>query len=168
MLMYRRNRYLDELGIPRSLYCGNFVREKKFYRLLQRYRYGSDYRDIFNMEVSFAEWLYSHMRMSKENSVHDDTMHSVVFDENEYTIEEVVDWIIEKTGAFLKYNYYMDAHFDYKMMHPIIGKLIGKFNPSVREYLEEYDWSEDDEYYIEKDCFNAGRLFLEIMGYCWM
>ena len=52
--------------------------------------------------------------------------------------------------------------------HPIIGKLIGKFNSSVREYLEEYDWSEDDEYHIEKDCFKAGRLFLEIMGYCWM
>ena len=120
------------------------------------------------MDVSFAEWLYSHMRMYKDNSVHDDTMHSVVFDENEYTIEEAVDWIIEKTGAFLKYSYYMDAHFDYKTKHPIIGKLIGKFNPSVREYLEEYDWSEDDEYHIEKDCFKAGRLFLEIMGYCWM
>lgn len=168
MLMYRRNRYLDELGIPRSLYCGNFVREKKFYRLLQRYRYGVDYRDIFNMDASFAEWLYSHMRMYKENSVHDDTMHSVVFDENEYTIEEAVDWIIEKTGEFLKYSYYMDAHFDYKTKHPIIGKLIGKFNPSVREYLEEYDWSEDDEYQIEEDYIKAGKLFLEIMGFCWM
>lgn len=87
MLMYRKNRYLDELGIPRRLYCGNFVREKKFYRLLQRYRYGFDYRDIFNMDVSFAEWLYSHMRMYKDNSVHDDTMNSIVF------FRMVIRWI---------------------------------------------------------------------------
>ena len=87
MLMYRRNRYLDELGIPRSLYCGNFVREKKFYRLFQRYRYGFDYRDIFNMDASFAEWLYSHMRMYKDNSVHDDTMNSIVF------FRMVIRWI---------------------------------------------------------------------------
>ena len=149
MLMYRRNRYLDELGIPRSLYCGNFVRDKKFYRLLQRYRYGFGYRDIFNMDASFAEWLYSHMRMYKENSVHDDTMHSVVFDEDEYTIEEAVDWIIEKTGAFLKYSYYLDAHFDYITKHPVIGKLICKYSSSVRLYLEEYNWPEDNEYRIE-------------------
>lgn len=95
MLMYRKNRYLDELGIPRRLYCGNFVREKKLYRLLQRYRYGFDYRDTFNMDVSFAEWLYSHMRMYKDNSVHDDTIHNIVFEEDEYTVEESVDWIIE-------------------------------------------------------------------------
>lgn len=94
-------------------------------------------------------------------------MHSVVFDENEYTIEEVVDWIIEKTGAFLKYSYYMDAHFDYITKHPVIGKMIRKYNPSVRLYLE-YEWSEGNEYQIEEDYIKAGRLFLEIMGYCWM
>ena len=166
--MYRRNRYLDELGLPRKTYCGNFVHEKKLYRLFQRYHYGFDYRDIFNMDISFAEWLYSHMRMYKDNSVHDDTMHSIVFEGEEYTIEEAVEWIVEKTGAFLKYSYYIDAHFDYITKHPIIGKLICKYNLSARFFLEEYEWSEDDEYQIEEDCIKAGRLFLEIMGYCWM
>lgn len=70
--MNRKKQYLDELGIPRKIYCGNFVREKKVYRLFQRRCYGFDYRDIFNMDVSFAEWLFSHMRMYKDNSVHDD------------------------------------------------------------------------------------------------
>ena len=166
--MNGRNRYLDELGIPRNIYGGNFIRKKKLYRLFQRWCYGFDYRDIFNMDVSFAEWLYSHMRMYKDNSVHDDNMNSIVFEDGEYTIEEAVDWIIERTGAFLKYSYYIDAHFDYITIHPLIGKLICKCSPSVRLYLEEYDWTEDNEYKIKEDYVKAGKLFLEIMGYCWM
>lgn len=165
MLLYRKNRYLDELGIPRALYRGNFIREKKFYRWIQRYHYGFDYRDIFNMDVSFAEWLYSHMRMYKENSVHDDTMHSIVFEENEYTIKEAVDWIIEKTGEFLRYSYYIDAESDNKTKHPVFLKLICKYAlASVKLYLGDYKWTEDNEYQIEEDYFKASRLFLEIMG----
>ena len=166
--MNRKKQYLDELGIPRKIYCGNFVREKKVYRLFQRRCYGFDYRDIFNMDVSFAEWLFSHMRMYKDNSVHDDTMHTIVCEDNEYTIEEAVDWIIEKTGEFLKYSYYLDAHFDYITKHSVIGKLICRYSSSVRLYLEKYDWSEDTEYKIEEDYIKASKLFLEIMGYCWM
>lgn len=166
--MRRRNQYIDELGIPRKLYCGNFITEKKHYRRLQRYRYGFDYRDIFNMDVSFAEWLYSHMRMYKDNSVHDDTTNTIVFAEKEYTIEEAVDWIIEKTGGFLKYSYYEDAHFDYITRYPFMGKIIGKINPSVKQYLLGNDWNEDSESQIVDDYIKAGKLFLEIMGYCWM
>lgn len=79
----------------------------------QRFRYRFDYRDIFNMDLSLAEWLYSHMRMYKDNSVHDDTQNAVIFEGKEYTVEEAVDWIIEKTGAFLRHSYYIDTHFDY-------------------------------------------------------
>ncbi len=35
MLMYKKNRYLDELGIPRKIYSGNFVREKKIIGFLR-------------------------------------------------------------------------------------------------------------------------------------
>lgn len=30
------------------------------------------------------QWLYSHMRMYKDNSVHDDTTNTIVFAEKEY------------------------------------------------------------------------------------
>lgn len=166
--MNKKNQYLEELGIQRKLHSGNFVTEKKLYRMFQRHRYGFDYRDIFNMDTSFAEWLYSHMRMYKENSVHDDTANIVVFEEKKYTIEEAVDWIIEKTGTFLKYSYYADARFDYITMHPIIGKLICKMNPSINSYLYEDDWIEADEWQIEDNYIKAGRLFFEIQGYCWL
>ena len=75
--MKRRNQYISQLGVSGRIYGGNFVTEKKLYRIHQRYRYGFDYRDIFNMDMSYAEWLYSHMRMYKDNSVHDDTMATV-------------------------------------------------------------------------------------------
>lgn len=166
--MYKKNRYLDELGIPRRIYSGNFVREKKIYRLSQRYRYGFDYRDIFNTDTSFAEWLHSHMRMYQENSVHDDSANSIFFEDNKYTIEEAVEYIIEKTGAFLKYSYYVDAYFEYKAKHPMIGKLICKFNSAIRLYLDEYDYPEDDGNQIVEDYIRASQLLLEIMRYFWM
>lgn len=166
--MKKRNRYLDELGIPRGVYAGNFVTEKKRYRLYQRYGYGFDYRDIFNMDVFFAEWLYSHMFMYREKSVHYDTMNVINFEGSEHTIEDAVDWIIEKTGEYLKYEYYVDAHFDYTTLHPFIGKVICRMKPSVRNYLEKYEWSEEKECQIRNDYIKAVRLFLQIMGYCWL
>jgi hypothetical protein len=66
----------------------------------QRYRYGFDYRDIFNMDMSYAEWLYSHMRMYKDNSVHDDTMATVTFDGKEYTEDELNE--IRQFAEFVK------------------------------------------------------------------
>lgn len=164
----RNNLYLSELGISRAIYAGNFVTEKKRYRMYQRYKYGFDYRDIFNIDASFAEWLYSHMRMYRENSIHDEELHTVIFEENEFSIGEAIDWIIQKTGEYLRYKYYLDTHFDYVNRHPFKGKMLCRLNPSIREYLEDYDWSEEKEHEVEEDYIKAGRLFLEIMGYCWL
>lgn len=166
--MKRRNQYISQLGVSRRIYGGNFIIEKKPYRMCQRYRYGFDYRDIFNMDMSFAEWLYSHMRMYKDNSVHDDTMATVTFNGKEYTIQEAVDWIIENTGEFIRYGYYLDTHFDYITRYPLIGEMMSKFNPAVRTYLQEYEWLEDNECQITDNFIKAGGLFIEIMQYCWL
>ena len=149
---------------------------KKMKRWRQRIQYGFDYRDIFNMDSTYAEWLYSHMRMYKEDSVHDDTYCSIAFEGKEYTIAEAVDWIVEKTGIFLRHHYYIDAHFDHITMKSFIRRVVSKFNPAVRLYLQEYDSRyeqdpdqyEEDRYKVEKDYIKAAELFLRIMGYCWM
>lgn len=167
---------MDELGIPRGLYGANFVHEKKMKRWGQRIRYGFDYRDIFNMDSAYAEWLYSHMRMYKDCSVHDDTYCSISFEGKEYTIAEAIDWIIEKTGIFLRHHYFIDAHFDYITRHPFIGRVMCKLNPEVRLYLQKYnsryerdpDQYKEDRYKTEKDYIKAAELFLRIIGYCWM
>ena len=144
--MKRRNRYLDELGIPRVIYVGNFVTEKKVYRMHQRLWYGFDYRNIFNMDTSFAEWLYSHLRMYKDCCVNDGPQQTIVFDEKEYSIEEAVNLILEKTGEFLKFSYYSDVHLDYAIKHPALCKLTCMFNPTVRFYLQEYNEKYEDDY----------------------
>lgn len=142
--MLRKNKYLEELGIPQDVYGGNFVRERKFHRFMQRRKYGIDYRDIFNMDASFGEWLYTHMRMYKENSVHDDTYCSVEFEGVKYTIEEAIDRIINASGEFLKCTYNLDI-----VPHP-------------------RDYSDEEEYQIEEEFINSARLFLKIVGYCWL
>ncbi|MFR7629993.1 MAG: hypothetical protein ACLUZ6_04845 [Lachnospira eligens] len=58
--MKRRNQYISQLGVLRRIYGGNFVTEKKLYRIRQRYRYGFDYRDIFNMDMSLQNG-YTHI-----------------------------------------------------------------------------------------------------------
>ena len=68
------------------------------------------------------------------------TLQILLFLQKKNTIEEAVDWIIEKTGGFLKYSYYEDAHFDYITRYPFMGKIIGKINPSVKQYLLGNDW----------------------------
>lgn len=168
--MSRKNKYLDDLGIPRENYGGNFVHERKLLRFRQRRCYGFDYRDVFNMDSSFAEWLYSHMRMYRDNSVHDDTMNTVAFEGREYTIAEAVDLIIEKTGEFLKIYHYADVSFDYNQKNIVMKKLEKKLHPSVEAYLREYQnrWSDEDEWKATAELKKAGRLYLEIMTYCWM
>lgn len=108
------------------------------------------------------------MRMYRENSIHDEELHTVIFEGNEFSIGEAIDWIIQKTGEYLQYKYYLDTYFDYVTRHPFKGKMLCRLNTSIREYLEDYDWSEEKEYEVEEDYIKAGRLFLEIMGYCWL
>lgn len=152
--------YLEELGIPRGLYGGNFIHERKMKRFLQRMRYGFDYRDVINMDISFAEWIYSHMRMYLQNSVHDDTYCSVEFDGKIYTIEDAVKRIIDGTGAYIQYSYNSDISLDYTRLPEIIKRF--KKSPDV------YDYSDAEEYKIQEEFAKCSELFLKIFSHCWM
>ena len=55
-----------------------------------------------------------------------------------------------------------------KTRYPLIGKMMSKFNPVVRMYLQEYEWLEDNECQITDNFIKAGRLFIAIMKYCWL
>jgi len=130
--MLRKNIYLDELGLSRKGYGGNFVKENKIKRFIERRKYGFDYRDVFNMDISFAEWLYSHMKMYKEHSVHGGS--NIEFEGRTYELDEAVDLVIDVTGDYLK--------------------LMERVSDLEGEALENLKM--------------AGRLFLTIMGYCWL
>ena len=55
-----------------------------------------------------------------------------------------------------------------KTRYPLIGKMMSKFNPAVRMYLQEYEWLEDNECQITDNFIKARGLFIEIMQYCWL
>ncbi len=138
--MLIRNAYLDKLGLNRKDYAGNFVKEKKLKRFVQRWKYGFDYRDVFNMDTAFAEWLYSHMCMYREYSVNDETYSSFEFDGERLTNAEAIDRIIDAAAEYLKR---VDVDGDNAYSH------------------EEWD-------NLDEKLKKAGRLFLESMYYCWM
>lgn len=137
--MKRRNVYLDQLGLSRDDCCGNFIHEKKIRRFVERRKCGFDYRNVFNVDIDFAEWLYSHMKMYLEHNVHDLSFNNIEFEGKTYTLGEAIDRIIEITGDYLKAK------------------------DSSRSALT----FEEEKEYDEKLIF-AGRLFLEIMGYLWL
>ena len=81
---------------------GNFVKERKFLRMLERWKYGFDYSDIINMKISFAEWLYSHLKHYEKWNIHDLAFHTIEYLGKKYTIGDAVEIIISITGDYLK------------------------------------------------------------------
>lgn len=136
--MKRKNAYLDQIGLSRDSYCGNFVKEHKLERFIERRKYGFDYRDVFNMDVAFMEWLYSHLKMYLAHTLDDLSFNSVEFGGKKYTIGEAINLIIEITKIWLL-----------------------KVDDVNKALVEEEEYLQ-----YEKDMRFAGGLFLEIMGYC--
>ena len=78
--MMQRNKYLDDLGISIKNYGSHFIRDRKIKRFIERRKYGFDCRQIVNMDIIFAEWLYSRLMMFKEQTMDDLTFNSVEFE----------------------------------------------------------------------------------------
>ncbi len=97
-----RDKYLDELGLCSGVYKGNFVKERKLIRFIERRKYGYDYSDVMNLKISFAEWLYSHLKHFAKWNVHALDMHSIEFQGKEYTIDEAIELLITISGDYLK------------------------------------------------------------------
>lgn len=76
----RRNKYLDDLGIKRKNYASNFAKKDKIQRFFERRKYGFDYRETINMDLMFAEWLYSRLMMLLEQTDDDLTFNSIEFE----------------------------------------------------------------------------------------
>lgn len=98
----RRNKYLDELGLPRDSYMGNFVKNRKLTRWIERRNYGFDYSDTFNMKISFAEWLYCHLVHFEKWNLSDLEFHNIEFEGKNYTIGEALTLLKDITADYLK------------------------------------------------------------------
>lgn len=90
-----KNKYLDNLGIKRERYASNFIKGHKVQRFIERRKYGFDHKETVNMDVIFAEWLYSRLMMLTEQTMDDLTYNSVEFEGHTYTIEAAIHRILQ-------------------------------------------------------------------------
>lgn len=102
----KRNKYLDDIddiGIKINNYGSNFIIDRKIQRFFERRKYGFDFRETINMDLMFAEWLYSRLMMLKQQTMDNLSFHSVKFEGQKYTVEQAVDQILKATKEYLYY-----------------------------------------------------------------
>ena len=135
----RRNKYLDDLGIKRKNYASNFAKKDKIQRFFDRRKYGFDYRETINMDLMFAEWLYSRLMMLLEQTDDDLTFNSIEFEGQSCTIEQAIQRILKATKEYLYFYEELD--------------------------MNSKNMTEDDIVSIQNEMKAATRLWAEIMPY---
>ena len=107
-----KNKYLEDIGIPRDEHSTNFCNDDKDPRQKrwekQRRKYGFDDRETWNLDVQFIEWLYSHLMMYKEVTIVDmekDKLTQVVISENkvidEISMADALDFMLTQFKEYL-------------------------------------------------------------------
>lgn len=135
-----RNKYLDDLGIKRERYGSNFIKSHKLQRFIERRKYGFDYKETVNMDVIFAEWLYSRLTILIEQTMDDLTFNTVDFGGKTYSIDQAIHRILKATKDYIWYN------------------------DMVWGYTEEPPEEEIEQ--IINEMKAATHLWAEIMAYC--
>ena len=100
-LVKQRNKYLEDLGLEPYQYGVNWTLDDKRKDLRrwdrQRRKYGFDERETREMDVAYAEWLYSRLMMYRKRASKavDLTYYSIEFDGKEYTQIEAIDKVLK-------------------------------------------------------------------------
>lgn len=137
----KRNKYLDDIGIKINDYGSNFIKDRKIQRFFERRKYGFDFRETINMDIMFAEWLYSRLMMLKEQTIDDLSFRSVEFEGEKYTIEQAINQILNITKDYL---------YHYEVIDMDGNKQVSQKKAEV----------------ITEEMKQATRLWAEIMYYC--
>ena len=132
---YQRNKYLDDLGIPIEKYGTNFL-DNRDYRwqswMKEQKEYGFDARECWNLDITFVEWLYSHLSKYLEDTIVNTEYHHFEYretDESEpkdVTFGEAIDIIREACKEYLK-----SPEFDREFLPKNIMILLGDIMPAL-------------------------------------
>lgn len=92
-----RNKYIQDLGIPKEKMTSNYnvgfdSRESKWKE--DRDIYGFDERETWSLDLSFVEWLYSHLMMYVERCCVDLEFLEFDFEGKKYTQKEIINYIL--------------------------------------------------------------------------
>lgn len=91
-------KYLDDLGIDIDKYGTNFMPDNDERQPLwerERAIYGFDRREIWNLDMTFVEWIYTRLMMYKEHSCVDFSFHKFKFKSKVITQGEAIDYILK-------------------------------------------------------------------------
>lgn len=109
----QRNKYLDDLGLDIKEYGTNFLDDadsrSEFWKE-QRETYGFDSRECWNLNHTFAQWLYSHLMMYLEEASEVICLDFYEFVHNDvtYTQQEAIEYIIDKARKYILMDEFAD------------------------------------------------------------
>lgn len=133
---YQKNIYLEKLGKKTKDYGTNFCdkkdkRWKKWKK--QRKKYGFDEREIWNMDVIFVEWIYSHFSMYLQIAAVDLKVNTVSYtDDNgktkEITQKKAITIILKECRKYLRADF-LDNKEKSEIFRSNIMQLLGELMP---------------------------------------
>lgn len=111
-----KNKFLEDIGIPREEVATNFCnddddpRQKRWAR--QRRNYGFDDRETWNLDYTYIQWLYSHLMMYKKVTnvaLEKDKLYNVCVAKDkvieEISMKDALDFMLEQLKKGLKKDF---------------------------------------------------------------
>lgn len=132
----KRNKHLDDIGIKINDYGSNFIKDRKIQRFFERRKYGFDFRETINMDLMFAEWLYSRLMMLKQQTMDDMNFHSIEFEGEKYTIGQAINQILNNTKDYLYHYEVIDMDGYEEVPHKIVEEVDMKMKRATRLWAE--------------------------------
>lgn len=105
-------------------------------RFFECRKYGFDYRETINMDLMFAEWIYSRLMMLVEQTEDDLTFHSVEFEGEKYTIEKAIQRILNATRNYLYFYEHVDVVGTEEVTELEIQELRAEMKAATRLWAE--------------------------------
>lgn len=118
-------KYLEELVDPKDLpqnWNPDDKRQKAWKR--QREECGFDERETWSLDYTFRLWFYQRLKMYNEINCIDSNHHKFKFKEEEYTLQECIDYILEAFELSFKnddWNYKKEMSEKVYNAYKIIG-----------------------------------------------
>lgn len=99
--------YIEELGLSQNEYdTDTFVAgsvEREAYYKQQKEKYGFDSRECYALDLTLAVWLYSHLRLYKDDAEKIVALHETIvpLKEGKKPLDEVVNELLEEIKLYL-------------------------------------------------------------------
>lgn len=98
-----KNKFLDDLGLARAEYGTNWADGDAKRLREERRLYGFDRRETYNLDKTYAEWLYSHLMLYMDVAprIVDLEFHKVRVKGKNRTLDWVIRKILRLLGKYL-------------------------------------------------------------------